>query len=74
MVCKNAYKMPGVVHFLLLTKRTCFITLVALNLDINLLNSTRKHETNELYAEVALCKDIFLVWRKLTTLIVQSED
>ena len=36
-------------------KSTCFITLVALNLDINLFNSTKKHKTNELYAEVALC-------------------
>ena len=36
-------------------KTTCFITLVALNLDTNLFNSTKKHKTNELCAEVALC-------------------
>ena len=36
-------------------KSTCFITLVALNLDTNLFSSTKKHKTNELCAEVALC-------------------
>ena len=37
-------------------KSTCFITLVALNLDTNLFNSAKKHKTNEIYAEVALCR------------------